>query len=174
MYSAMVTDLGQTQVAMKSNIVTDETALKYFSANFSRWDGIYNWALSGKRMKFESFEERQNGTDPTGPLRVTPSIITTKYLCQVPKRKPIGNIFISVLLADLVLLQAAWQLYTFGVGQFLQRTHEISNYCEGCYGEIQKENGDLEKDFVAARQRLKDHGTTNKITSLMRSRTVPS
>lgn len=59
-------------------------------------------------------------------------MVSTKYLCQVPKRKPIGEIFISVLLPDLVLLQAAWKLYTFLVEQILLRKRDGTRVCEGC------------------------------------------
>ena len=39
-------------------------------------------------------------------LGTSPSIISRKYLRQVPQRKPIRTIIVSVLIADLVFMQA--------------------------------------------------------------------
>ena len=66
-----------------------------------------------------------------GRLEVTPSIISTNYLCSVPHRKSIGNLIISILVADLVLLKTAWAVYTFIVGKIFLRG-PTANYCPGC------------------------------------------
>jgi hypothetical protein len=44
--------------------------------------------------------------EQTGPLGTSPSVISTKYLCQVLLQKPTGTLFISILVADLVFMQA--------------------------------------------------------------------
>ena len=54
----------------------------------------------------------------TGPLYISPSTISAEYLCQVPKRKPIGNLIVTILVADLVLLQTVWQIYKLVVDTF--------------------------------------------------------
>lgn len=66
-----------------------------------------------------------------GPLEVTPSVISTNYLCSVPQMKSFGNLFISILLADLVFLNALWFIYCLVVDRFFVRSPS-ANYCEGC------------------------------------------
>ncbi|KAK5136246.1 hypothetical protein LTR08_003853 [Meristemomyces frigidus] len=44
----------------------------------------------------------------TPSLNTTPSTIFTQYLCSVPKQKGAGSLFFSVLIADLVFVQALW------------------------------------------------------------------
>jgi hypothetical protein len=130
MYSAIVTDLGQVQVPSKSNIVKNAKTLQLFTSTFAKIneDSIAYY----QQLSLQDYDTRQQGDNPTGPLEIVPSTISTKYLCQVPKRKPLGDIFIAVLLADLVLLQAAWKLYTFGVDQIMLRRRPSGKWCEGC------------------------------------------
>jgi hypothetical protein len=47
----------------------------------------------------------------TGDLGIRPSSIATTYICQIPRLKPAGNLIVAIIVADLVLLQAVWQLY---------------------------------------------------------------
>jgi hypothetical protein len=44
----------------------------------------------------------------TGDLVINKSVIASQYLCQLPKLKSNGSLFIAVLVADLVMLQALW------------------------------------------------------------------
>ncbi|KAK5165572.1 uncharacterized protein LTR77_009101 [Saxophila tyrrhenica] len=137
MYSAVLTDLGQTDAPAESNIVASEQALQQFSTNLSAIDFLsdfYHLPL----IEDSDFNTTQHSDDATGKLGLTRSVISTKYLCQVPRRRPWGDVFIAVLLADLVLLQAAWKLYTFAVDQAMTRVRVGSKWCEGCVG---KEEG---------------------------------
>ena len=68
----------------------------------------------------------------TGIPRVWPATINAQYLCQVPKLKPIGSMLVSVIVADLVFLQALWLIVTFLTTFFLERRHPQANYCDGC------------------------------------------
>ena len=38
----------------------------------------------------------------------------------------------SMLIADLILLQAVWKLYTFLIGLLCLRKRQSANICEGC------------------------------------------
>jgi hypothetical protein len=131
MYSAVLTDLGQTNLPTHSNIVANATTLQYFSQNCSIAASLAS-ILNLPEIESQDYDTVQNSDSPTGPLALTPSVISTEYLCQVPQRKPLGDIFVAVLLADLVLLQAAWKLYIFGVDQVMARTQSSANVCEGC------------------------------------------
>ncbi|KAI4648301.1 hypothetical protein J4E93_004713 [Alternaria ventricosa] len=102
-YSTVLADLGQTETP---NILNNETALEYFTANFTT---VHKY-LSTDRFGPEHvpFDAKRSSSEP---LRVVPSVITTPYTCQVPQYKPMGELVLSIIIADLVLLQAAWQLF---------------------------------------------------------------
>lgn len=130
MYSAVLADLGQSGISPKSNIVTNATTLQQFSADFSDIAGFTPLVFT--QLETQNYTSRQHSINSTGPLGVTPSTISTKYLCQVPQRKSSGDILVSVLLADLVLLQAAWKLYTFIVDIVMFRKRPSLKHCDGC------------------------------------------
>ena len=149
LYSTVLTDLGQTQLPMQSNIFTNASVLDRFIKQMNDHAGA-----DFQFLREKTYTAVQRGPRSSGPLEVTPSVIVTRYLCQVPVQKPIGAIFISVLLADLVFLHTAWQVYKFGVNQFLKRSTKHSDYshCEGCSTAVVKEIEDLEVD-VSTRNR---------------------
>lgn len=146
MFSAALTDLGQTTSGPQSNIVANASTLQLFSSNFSTISE--SSLLYYNQVDLRSYDDRQSREEPMGPLGVTPSVIATKYLCQVPQRRPLGDIFISVLLADLVLLQAAWKLYTLLVDQVMTRRRSSAKHCEGCL-EAEGENERMIRETVA-------------------------
>lgn len=73
--------------------------------------------------------------------RITPSVLATTYMCQVPRLKSTGTLIVSVLVADLVLLQAIWKLFVLAMNYFLVSNNEEMRYCEGC-GRNLKEKGE--------------------------------
>lgn len=105
-YSTILVDLGQ--VTASSNILTNATSLQYFSQNIKFMQTQIVNAIPGPANDSYDALEAQ-----TGPLTTTPAVIATKYLCQVPKRKSPGTLFVSILIADLVLLQALWKILNF-------------------------------------------------------------
>ena len=132
MYTAVLADLGQTNSSRGPSLVNNQTRLQHYTSNFSsitERSAIYRPFYTP--LESEDYDTRKR-EGKTGPLKFSPSVISTKYLCQVPKLKTGGDIFISVLLADLVLLSAAWHLYTFGVEWLLLHRRPSTNYCQGC------------------------------------------
>lgn len=105
-WSTVLTDLGQ--VSAKPNILTDAALLADWTAPLSYIEVGVNVINPIPGPATQPYGTR--GYD-TGPLGVTPSTISAEYLCQVPKRKAIGNLIITIVVADLVLLQTVWQLY---------------------------------------------------------------
>jgi len=102
-YSAVLADLGQADTP---NILSNETALGYFTANFTTIHEYLSTDRFGpERIPFDA--ERST----SGPLGVVPSVIRQQYYCQVPQLKSTGDLVLSIVIADLVLLQAAWQLF---------------------------------------------------------------
>ena len=122
--STVLTDLGQVSPP-SGNILTDPGMLSYFTSNFSEVRHNVGNAYPGPA-------DRQYGVEGSGPLGTTPSVISAKYLCQVPQRKAAGMLFFSIAVADLVLLQALWFLFRLGVDTFFLRRHPERNFCEGC------------------------------------------
>ena len=72
------------------------------------------------------------------PVKITPSVIATEYLCQVPERKSVLNLLVSILVADLVFLQVIWRLLTWRA-EFLLRKMPTAQYCEGCIKHVLRE-----------------------------------
>ena len=132
MYSTVMADLGQTKATSGPSILNNPATLQVYSSNFS-WIANNSdvMTLAFSPLEQNDYETLQRKGE-TGPLQFSPSVIATKYLCQVPKLKSAGDILMSVLLADLVFLSLAWRLFTVGVGFFFLDKRPTSNYCEGC------------------------------------------
>ena len=116
-WSTVLTDLGQ--VSVKPNILTDPNLLKAWSAQVGNTTVAINII---NPIPGPATEPYLTSGYTTGPLKVTPSTFSAEYLCQVPKRKSIGNLILTIVVADLVLLQALWQLYKLLVDTFFLNT----------------------------------------------------
>lgn len=111
MYSSVMADLGQSD---PPNIVLNATALQHFTANFNKnMDGEVNIRVGPANDSFAALQSQ------TGPLGTTPAVVFTKYSCQVPRRKSTGSLFVSILIADLVFMQALWKVFSLIVGSIL-------------------------------------------------------
>ena len=115
-YSTILTDLGQVNAV--PNILADEETLQHFTRNFTRMQNHTANALPGPARG--SYNELRA---ETGLLGLTPSVISSKYICQIPKRKSPATLFLSILVADLVLLQAAWKLFSICLSSWLTHRH---------------------------------------------------
>ncbi|KAF6803188.1 hypothetical protein CSOJ01_11053 [Colletotrichum sojae] len=67
----------------------------------------------------------------TGPLGCTNATIVTQYICSVPQQKSWGVMFFSILLADLVFLQAAWKILSWTADMFVPRGNPEAMSCQG-------------------------------------------
>lgn len=137
MYAAVLTDLGQLD-SVHSNFVQSEDALRFFSSNFTwyydLWDssgGTGSATTSPPGPASAGFETLRNSV---GPLGITPSVISTKYICQIPHKRSSGTIALAIILADLVLLQTAWKVYVLIVDWVLVSRVPAANSCEACGG----------------------------------------
>lgn len=128
--STILTDLGQ--VNAKPNVLVDPELLQQYTSKFATWAGIGDDIWHGVPA-IDNYESLRH---TTGPLAVNPSTLAINYLCQIPKRKPLADLIISVLVANLVFLQALWLIFTFGMGYWLKRKDERSEYCIGCVGRM--------------------------------------
>ncbi|XDG09694.1 hypothetical protein ABKA04_009309 [Annulohypoxylon sp. FPYF3050] len=140
-YSTILTDLGQT--AIVPNILNDEGLLTYFTSNFSQIR-MANFKAGPGNDSFNTLKST------TGPLGVTPSVITTTYLCQVPQLKSAGNLILAIIVADLVLLQSMWQLYKIIAEWYLTSRQPSANYCQGCMNAPGEDPRGTSADFTTA------------------------
>ncbi|CAJ0547373.1 Ff.00g041270.m01.CDS01 [Fusarium sp. VM40] len=118
-YSTILVDLGQTKP--ESNILTDTKLLTDFTSSFTGLKSAVNLFPGPANDSYAVLGKS------TGPLGIKPSVILTFYVCQVPRLKPAGNLIVAVIVADLVLLQAVWQLYKLATEAYLSRVRPDMN-----------------------------------------------
>lgn len=123
-YSTVLVDLGQAM--SKPNFLTSTGDLEYFTSNFSMIQQHKANADPGPEADVD-YNTAKNGT---GALGTTPSIISMRYICQVPQLKSTGNLIVSILVADLVLLQATWKLFKLVTDMYLLKSRPESNQCK--------------------------------------------
>ncbi|KAF8850759.1 hypothetical protein BDZ45DRAFT_184966 [Acephala macrosclerotiorum] len=126
-YSAVLVDLGQTT---GPNALTNATALQHLlrqenNTMFLPWEST-NILGQPTDKAYELFSNH------IGPLGTTPATIYQQYACSVPEQKSPGSLFISILIADLVFLQALFQLLHLGVTYWGSMRDQSWNYCPGC------------------------------------------
>jgi hypothetical protein len=141
-YTAMV-DLGRTD---RTNMLTDPKLLEFLTANVTNearaWQKLQDDDRAGtldavvhlgldRNLANTSFSASDASKWGLG---VAPAVLATTYTCQVPQAKPAGVFFLSVLIADLVLLQAIWLVFKLVVDGFFVRTEML--VCRGCNQEV--------------------------------------
>ncbi|KXH50309.1 hypothetical protein CSAL01_09265 [Colletotrichum salicis] len=71
-----------------------------------------------------------------GPLGCATATIVSQYLCSVPQQKNGGVMLFSILLADLLFLQAAWKILTWIADGLVSRGNTEAMTCQGCQARI--------------------------------------
>ncbi|KUI71973.1 hypothetical protein VM1G_07755 [Cytospora mali] len=154
MWFTVMADLGRDDDFLP-NMLSHPDMLENLSANMSvvnetitpRWD----WGLRNRGASVVPFVASESTTDNV-ELTVTPSVLATNYICQVPKRKATGTLIVSILVADLVLLQTIWKIYVLAVDRFFISKREDLQYCQGCARNlVVEETGMPLKDVKTAR-----------------------
>jgi hypothetical protein len=150
MFSTITADLGQTSTVYVSadgthpdmSMITTPDRLHHWTENLTQiWDAS---TVSNKKSLLGYGWMQMIQYQPSGyPVTFSPSTISATYTCQVPRLKSGANIFISILVADLVLLRAAWTLYNYLVDWFLKTRHSDANLCLGC---VQRNRDDVSED----------------------------
>jgi len=137
--STILTDLGQVNV--QPNVLVNPQLLQAYSSDFAAWTRArdYNWHGIPATTDYQSLQHT------TGPLVVNPSTLAINYLCQIPRRKPAGDLIISVLVADLVFLQALWLTFTLCMGYWMKWKDDESDHCLGCLQRMGQVQGTSEQ-----------------------------
>lgn len=136
-YSYIMADLGQT---LKPNILTDPGILKYYLA--AEFDtnrstdaiGIYNMTTMWHPdpVPIADAYDVLNTTENMGQLGVKPAQINTQYACQVPQQNGTGALAMTVIIGNLVLLQALWTAFCWATDLWLKKIDPGAMLCEGC------------------------------------------
>jgi hypothetical protein len=117
---------------LTESMITTSDRLHYWTENLTQiWSAS---TVSNKDVLsfYDGLHMAQYNGTSISPLSFTNSTIAATYTCQIPRLKSGFNIFISILVADLVLLRVAWTLYNFVVCYFLKDRLKDSNSCLGC------------------------------------------
>jgi hypothetical protein len=113
-------------------------SVEFYSLNFYQEAFGGNFAdppLHNATVFFEYFK--------TSVPVVKTAVLVGQYLCQIPILKPAGSLFVSILIADLVLLQALWQLVKLVATLLLERWQPDSRHCVGCANKRPNEGYEL-------------------------------
>jgi len=144
MYATVLADLGQQSSGLENNALSDSKLL----ANLS--SPITGLASSARKHGSEWIEAgpANRSYDPVvdGLLTFGDAYIDAQYLCQVPTLKPWTSLFVSVLVANLVLLQAAWKLLCWCTSQWLDSSDPHAHYCIGCLKSAQIDGAPARSD----------------------------
>lgn len=154
-YSSVLVDLGKPG---HQNLLMDEHLLQYImlhpddsfrndpenSLNCSDSDCNYYWFMwsaisppgtdpswpnNYSILMSDSYDTFKAQMSPLGTFDAT---IFTQYACSIPVRKEAGALFITILIADLVFLQAVWVLLNVVAANMVVKKSPSSMYCEGC------------------------------------------
>ncbi|MCJ1389202.1 hypothetical protein MMC18_002057 [Xylographa bjoerkii] len=143
-YSAILADLGQVN---GSNILSNPALLQ----NYTDFKNITNNATDVETPWLQAGPARSSYDDlasSLGPLAITPSTIYAQYFCQIPEIKAGGTLFVTILVADLVFLQALWHILKWTTTSWLERHDKQAYYCPGC---LETDTKEEIGDMVAAR-----------------------
>lgn len=141
-YSTVLVDLGQ---AKASNILLKDEKLQTFTADFAAAQQyVVNAARKGELDPYDPASDR------TGRLGTSPAVVATTYICNVPRRKATSTIAWSIIIADLVFLQAVWTMFKLAVEFYLFKRLPEAGYCAGCQrvivsGDAQDDQGQQER-----------------------------
>ena len=129
LYSAVLVDLGQTS---SPNALTNATALEHLLAV----EDNMTW-LPGRKVVILGNTTGQvydSYSSKMGPLGTKPATIYQQYACSVPQQKGPGSLIISIVIADLVFLQALFTLLNMAATYWGSTKDPSWNDCHACKG----------------------------------------
>ncbi|KAJ0108970.1 hypothetical protein J7T55_005518 [Diaporthe amygdali] len=132
MWFTVLADLGRDDDSLP-NMLAHPDLLESLTANMTNVNEtlgtMWSWGLQSSSRSLVPYAASKDGDSQLG---ITRSVLATNYVCQLPRLKSTGALIVSVLVADLVLLQAVWKIYVLGVDYFFTSKKEELKYCEGC------------------------------------------
>lgn len=128
-YSTILSDLGQ---ADGPNILTKRDQIQEYVLAGHELSPLLGQADTPAQQVFDDVIKT------TGNLTIEPSTFNAQYICQVPRRRNAGSVFIAVLVADMVFLQTLYKLLMWTTTWWIKRTDRNSTYCEGCRSRLRR------------------------------------
>lgn len=155
MWFTVLADLGRDDDFMP-NMLAHTDLLENLTANMSVVNEtiprLWRWGLlEDEATSLTPFVASQSSTG-NAELEVSPSVLATNYVCQVPKLKSAGTLIVSILVADLVLLQTIWYFYVLAVDYFFISKTANLRYCEGCAQKGMEQTG-VPLEVITPRQK---------------------
>lgn len=89
-------------------------------------------ALGEKGIPFAQSYAEIAGQNRTGKLHTEPATIYTEYACSVLRPKSTWVVFWTVLVADIVVLRAAWAVLNWVTGRLVKKHDPEAMFCAGC------------------------------------------
>ena len=132
-YSTILSDLGQPN---GPNILTDFGLIQQYVL-----EGYDSRPLPGFNPSTTTAQQAfDQAKASAGPLSISPSTFNSQYICQVPRRRSTGPVLIAILVADIVFLQALFNILTLTSTWLLTRKDKQANFCEGCKKQVAGQN----------------------------------
>ncbi|KAK7920105.1 hypothetical protein PG985_008127 [Apiospora marii] len=143
MWHTVLADLGHSESNVP-NMLTRPDLLANLTGGLASDVNWYNTQIMPKTLNISNQLDNDLASTAFDPgdkaqanLGATPAFFSTNYICQVPSTKPAGTLFFSILVADLVLLQAVWLIFRFIVDMVAQRKDPSLRHCAGCNQDIE-------------------------------------
>lgn len=137
-------DLGQSNWTTP-NLLNDTKLLEYFSQNISMPTRARPKARRPSQDQLGLATQPYNPKNQTAPLGFKESTFAVNYLCNVLARKSTRELFQTILIADLVLLRAAWAIFSCIIWLiYTRRTKERLDRLEDGYRGDRYSSPDLE------------------------------
>ncbi|KAM0351721.1 hypothetical protein ACHAPU_002233 [Fusarium lateritium] len=76
--------------------------------------------------------------DSAKHLGIGTSVISTTFICQIPRLKSTPSLVVSVIINTMVIVSGLWTLYRFSIDAFVSSRHPELQYCTGCATGIHK------------------------------------
>ncbi|TGJ78385.1 hypothetical protein E0Z10_g10382 [Xylaria hypoxylon] len=153
-FFTVLADFGRNDDAMP-NMLAHPDLLAILSSNLTAVNdtlgSAFRWGIHTSVIQ-KSFDPSRSQSE-TQQLGVNDSMLATDYLCQVPRLKSAGTLFLSVLVADLVILQAIWKIYTLVANSFLPKDNDKKKQCNACTCSTQDEKGTQDHQSIPPEER---------------------
>jgi len=166
-YSLLLFDFGVQDPAV--NPLASETGIRYLQSRndtqLANISSILDTPASGTVRYVLQADETLPASNTSRS-----TTIFTQYLCSVPRRKGGFGLVFSVLIADIVFLQACWKIFCIITTYLLGRNDNEMNYCAGCI-EVKRASTLLDDDSslhpVGRPATLRSHSEGSELQALI-------
>ncbi|RKL04818.1 hypothetical protein BFJ68_g3000 [Fusarium oxysporum] len=139
-YFTIHADLGQTDSGL--NILDNVELLTHYTKDY---EAIQNrtpiWGDNLRVNTTEGLAHRAftSKDAPVKELGIKPSVISTTFLCQIPRLKSRPTLIVFVIINTIVILSALWRSYQFLIDAILSKNDPEMMNCAACIATTAKE-----------------------------------